>query len=484
MVREETDLLIIGAGLSGIGQACHMTMTCKDKSFIVLEARDQIGGTWDLFRYPGIRSDSDMFTFGYRFRPWDSAKDIAPGPDILEYLNETIDEFAVRDRIRLGNRITKLDWSSEKKRWCATVEPGQGEPYQIEARFVSSCTGYYNYEHGYLPKWAGYEEFAGTIAHPQHWPEDLDYEGKRVVVIGSGATAVTIVPTMAQKAAHVTMVQRSPTYILSRPGEDGFAKWVNRLLPWRAAWKLSRIKNILLSIYIWNTAKRKPDGMREYLRKMAVESLPEGFDVDKHFHPEYKPWDQRLCLIPDGNFYDAISSGRASVVTDHIDHFTSNGLVTKDGTTIDADIVVPATGLQVQFLGGIQASVDGKPIKPNEHMVYRGMMLSNVPNFVVVFGYSNASWTLKADLTADFVCRMINRADRKSSDIVMPVLSGPADGSRPLISLTSGYLERARSQLPKTSDERPWKNYENYIADMMFIRYGKIEDGVLRFSKV
>ena len=479
---EETDVLIIGAGLSGIGQACHMTKTSKDKSFVVVEARDSIGGTWDLFRYPGIRSDSDMFTFGYRFRPWKSAKDIAPGPDILEYLNDTIDEYGLRDRIRLGNRITKLDWSSDKKRWCATVEPKEGEPYMLEARFVSSCTGYYNYDHGYLPEWKGYDDYAGAIAHPQSWPEDLDYAGKRVAVIGSGATAVTIVPTMAETAEHVTMIQRSPTYILSRPGEDAFAKWVNRLLPWRAAWKLARVKNILLSIYIWNTSKKKPDGMRKFLRNMAVESLPDGFDVDTHFNPDYGPWDQRLCLIPDGDFYEAIKSGKASVVTDHIDHFTQDGIVTASGQTIDADIVVPATGLQVQFLGGIEASVDGKPIEPSEHMVYRGMMLSNVPNFVVIFGYSNASWTLKADLTADFVCRMVNRAMANGTDVVTPVLNGPADGDRPLVSLTSGYLERAKSMLPKTSDTRPWKNYENYIADMMSIRHGKMEDGVLTFS--
>lgn len=482
MTIEETDLLIIGAGLSGIGQACHATMTCKDKSFVVVEARDKIGGTWDLFRYPGVRSDSDMFTFGYKFRPWKSAKDIAPGADILAYLNDTIDEYGLSDHIRLGSRITKLNWSSEKKRWCATVEPQGADAYQIEARFVSSCTGYYNYDHGYLPQWPGYDEFSGVIAHPQSWPKDLDYEGKRVLVIGSGATAVTIVPTMAQKAAHVTMLQRSPTYILSRPGEDPFAQWVNRLLPWKAAWKLARIKNILLSIYVWNTSKKKPDGMRSYLRKMTVEALPEGFDVDTHFSPEYDPWDQRLCLIPDGDFYTAIGQGKASIVTDHIDRFTPYGVITRSGEKIDADIVVPATGLQVQFLGGIAASIDGEPIVPAKHMVYRGMMVSNVPNFAVIFGYSNASWTLKADLTADFVCRLINRAGTKGSDVVTPMLDGPADGDRPLISLKSGYLQRSKSLLPKTSDTRPWKNYENYVSDMMSIRYGKIEDGVLKFS--
>lgn len=482
MTEEAVDLLIIGAGLSGIGQACHMTRTCADKSFVVVEAREAIGGTWDLFRYPGIRSDSDMFTFGYRFYPWKSARDVAPGPDILAYLNETIDTFGVRDRIRLNSRITSLDWSSVRKRWCATVQTADAAPYQIEAKFVSSCTGYYRYDSGYLPDWPGYDSFAGKIAHPQSWPEDLDYAGKRVAVIGSGATAVTIVPSMAQKAAHVTMIQRSPTFILSRPGKDAFAEWANRLLPWRAAWKLARVKNILLSMYIWRNAKTKPQDMRAFLRKMAVDALPEGFDVDTHFNPSFDPWDQRLCLIPDGDFYQAISSGRASVVTDHIDHFTADGIVMQGGETIEADIVVPATGLQIQFLGGIAASVDGVPIEPTKHMVYRGMMLSNVPNFVVVFGYSNASWTLKADLSADFMCRMINRAAQRGQDVVTPVLDGPADGDRPLVSLQSGYLERAQGMLPKTSDQRPWMNYENYIADMMSIRHGKMEDGVLTFS--
>lgn len=301
-------------------------------------------------------------------------------------------------------------------------------------------------------------------------------------MIGSGATAVTIVPTMAKTAAHVTMIQRSPTYILSRPAEDAFAKWVNRLLPWRAAWKLARVKNILLSMYLWRVSKRKPDGMRAYLRKMTAQSLPEGYDVDTHFNPAYDPWDQRLCLIPDGDFYQAISSGRASVVTDHIDHFTETGIVTRDGTTIEADIVVPATGLRIQFLGGAKVTLDGALVEPSEHMVYRGMMLSNVPNFVVVFGYSNASWTLKADLTADFLCRMINRAAATGREVVTPVLDGPADGDRPIISLQSGYLQRAQGMLPKTSDKRPWMNYENYVADMLSIRHGKMEDGVLQFA--
>ncbi|MEO1611942.1 MAG: NAD(P)/FAD-dependent oxidoreductase [Pseudomonadota bacterium] len=482
MRREELDVLIIGAGISGIGQACHMTRTCPNRSFAVLEARERIGGTWDLFRYPGVRSDSDMFTFGYRFRPWKSAKDIAPGPDILRYLNETIDEFGVRDRIRLQSRITDLNWSSADKRWFATVEPADGARYKIAARFVSSCTGYYDYAQGYLPEWEGFEDYAGVVAHPQHWPEDLDYAGKRVLVIGSGATAVTIVPTMAETAAHVTMLQRSPTYIFSRPAEDAVAKWLARVLPWRAAWKLSRVKNVLLGIYIWTLSKWRPAMVRKFLRKMAQDELPEGYDVDAHFSPAYDPWDQRLCLIPDGDFYRAVREGGASVVTDHIEHFTPKGVVTRGGTAIEADVVVPATGLQIQFLGGIEATIDGAPVNPAEHMVYRGMMLSNVPNFAVTFGYSNSSWTLKADLTADFVCRLVNRMHERGHDVVVPALDPDARGDEPLVSLTSGYLQRAAALLPKGTGERPWKNYENYIADMLSIRHGKIEDGVLSFS--
>ncbi|MEL7462679.1 MAG: NAD(P)/FAD-dependent oxidoreductase [Pseudomonadota bacterium] len=482
MRREELDVLIIGAGISGIGQACHMTRTCPNRSFAVLEARERIGGTWDLFRYPGIRSDSDMFTFGFRFRPWKSAKDIAPGPDILAYLNETVDEFGVRDRIRLQSRITALNWSSADKRWFATVAPDEGEPYEIAARFVSSCTGYYDYEQGYLPEWEGYGDYAGTIAHPQHWPEDLDYAGKRVLVIGSGATAVTIVPSMAETAAHVTMLQRSPTYIFSRPAEDAVAKWLNKLLPWRAAWKLSRIKNVLLGIYIWTLSKWRPAMVRKFLRKMAEDELPEGFDVDAHFNPAYDPWDQRLCLIPDGDFYRSIREGKASVVTDHIERFTATGVATKGGETIEADIVVPATGLQIQFLGGIVATMDGAPINPAEHMVYRGMMLSNIPNFAVTFGYSNSSWTLKADLTADFVCRLVNRMHEGGYEVVRPALAPGTKGDTPLVSLSSGYLKRAEALLPKGTDKRPWKNYENYIADMLSIRHGKMEDGVLTFG--
>ena len=482
MTRETLDVLIIGAGLSGIGQGCHMRKTCPDKSFAIIEGRENLGGTWDLFRYPGIRSDSDMFTFGYRFRPWNAAKDIAPGPDILTYLNETVDEYRLREKIRFRSRVTALNWSSADKHWFATVTPEDGAPYEIAAKFVSSCTGYYDYDKGYLPEWDGYDSYKGVIAHPQHWPEDLDYAGKRVAVIGSGATAVTIVPTMAETAAHVTMIQRSPTYIFNVPASDPIAKWLRRLAPNRAAYKLARIKNILLGVYLFSLSKRKPGKVRQYLRKMAIDDLGEDFDVDTHFNPAYDPWDQRLCLIPDGDFYKSLKEGSSSIITDHIDHFTETGVVMKSGAAVEADIIVPATGLQIQFGGGMALSLDSQPVNLADHYVYRGMMLSGIPNLVVTFGYTNASWTLKSDLTADFVCRLVNRMAEKGVGTVTAETGGEAIEPGPLVGLNSGYLLRATHLLPKSGAKRPWKNYENYISDMLSIRYGRIEDGVLNFS--
>lgn len=483
MRQESLDVLIIGAGISGIGQACHLTQKCPDKSFAILEGRARLGGTWDLFRYPGIRSDSDMYTFGYRFKPWKSARDIAPGPEILAYLNETVDEYGLRDKIRYRSRITALDWSSATSRWVATVSPEQGEAYQITSRFVVSCTGYYNYDQGYLPEFAGYDEFQGQIAHPQHWPEDLEYRDKRVIVIGSGATAVTLVPTLAETAAHVTMIQRSPSYIFSRPAVDKFAEITRRILPGSWAYKLSRVKNVLLSIYLYSISQRKPEGVRTYLRKMAKNELGEDFDVDTHFNPSYGPWDQRLCLIPDGDFYKALRSGAASIVTDHIDRFTPGGIKTRSGQEIEADIIVPATGLQVQFGGGMSVSLDGVAVNPAEHMIYRGMMVSNVPNYAVTFGYTNASWTLKADLTADYVCRLLKQMDKRGAEVVTPHLADMPTETKPLVGLQSGYLQRAEHLLPKSGLTSPWKNHENYISDMLSIRYGKFDDGVLMFGK-
>jgi cation diffusion facilitator CzcD-associated flavoprotein CzcO len=481
MAREYIDVLVIGAGISGIGQGCHLARTCKDRSFAIIESRANLGGTWDLFKYPGVRSDSDMFTFGYRFKPWGSPKDIAPGEEILNYLNETVEEYSLREKIRFQSRVTSLDWSSTDKHWIATVAPNDGDPYEIAAKFVSSCTGYYDYENGYLPDFKGYDDFNGQIIHPQHWPEDLDYAGKRVVVIGSGATAITLVPAMADSAEHITLLQRSPTYIFSRPGADAVANTLQRFLPAAWAHKLSRMKSILLGSYIYWISKRKPDRVRSYLRKMAKAELSPDIDVDKHFNPAYDPWDQRLCLSPDGDFYASLRSGAASIVTDHIDRFTETGVLTKSGEHLDADIIVTATGLQIQFCGGMEISMDGEPVKAADKLVYRGMMLSGVPNLAVVFGYTNASWTLKAELTADFICRLVNRMFKKGADVVMAETDVPHDHGA-LLGLNSGYLLRAADLLPKSGTKKPWKNYENYIQDMLSIRYGKIEDGVLKIS--
>jgi monooxygenase len=482
MERETLDVLIVGAGISGIGQGCHLVQKRPGTSFVLIEAREAIGGTWDLFRYPGIRSDSDMFTFGYRFRPWNSPRDIAPGPDILSYLSETVEEYGLRDRLRLNSRVTALNWSSADNRWIARISPTGGAAYEIAARFVVSCTGYYNYESGYLPEFEGYDEYEGVIAHPQHWPKDLDHSGKRVLVVGSGATAVTLVPTMAETAAHVTMLQRSPSYVFSRPAVDKFADGLRRVLPWRWAYKLSRVKNVLLGIYLYNVSQRKPDRIRQYLRKLALDELGPDFDVDTHFNPSYGPWDQRLCLIPDGDLFRSLKEGRASIVTDHVERFTPTGIRTRSGRQIDADIIVPATGLQVQFGGGMNVTIDGTPLVPADHLVYRGMMMSNVPNFAVTFGYTNASWTLKADLTADYVCRLLDQMEKRDVKTVTPVLEKMPDDTQPLVGLQSGYLLRAQHMLPKSGTESPWKNHENYISDMLSIRYGSFNDGVLAFG--
>ncbi|MEM1161101.1 MAG: NAD(P)/FAD-dependent oxidoreductase [Pseudomonadota bacterium] len=481
MRREDLDVLVIGAGLSGIGQACQLIRKAAWASFAILERRERLGGTWDLFRYPGIRSDSDMFTFGYRFRPWSDPKDIADGPSILKYLQETADEYGVHDKIRYRSNVVSMDWSSAEKRWIATVETEE-ETYLISARFVSSCTGYYNYDEGYLPEFDGYEDYKGVVAHPQKWPEDLDYTGKTVLIIGSGATAVTLVPAMAGDARHVTMLQRSPTYIFSRPAEDAVATFLRRFLPNSWAYKICRVKNVLLGIYIYWMCKRSPDKIRKYLRKMAVDELGPGFDVDTHFKPAYDPWDQRLCLIPDGDLYRVLKAGNASVVTDHIDRFTETGVALKSRNIIDADIIVPATGLQIQFLGGMQVTMDGTPLDPADHTVYRGMMLSGVPNLVVTFGYTNASWTLKSDLTADYVARLVNRMRDKGAEQVVPELPNGGVEEGQLLGLNSGYLLRAQHMLPKAGAEKPWKNHENYVSDMLSIRYGSMDDGVLAFS--
>ncbi|MCL6420734.1 flavin-containing monooxygenase [Aestuariirhabdus haliotis] len=490
MSSEELDVLVIGAGVSGIGAGCHLTMKNPGHSFAILERRPAMGGTWDLFRYPGVRSDSDMYTFGYNFRPWTERKDIADAKDILKYLSETAAEYGVDKKIRYQQSVTGANWSSSKKRWLISVSrEDTGETYQISCRFLITCTGYYDYEQGYLPEFEGYDGFKGTIAHPQHWPEDLDYADKKVLVIGSGATAITIVPSMAKTAEHVTMLQRSPTYIFSRPAIDGIAVWLNRLLPDKLAYKLLRAKNALLSLFIFTLSQRKPEKVRKFLRDMAAESVGPDVDVDVHFNPSYKPWDQRMCLIPDGDLFAALRAGSASIVTDQIDRFTPHGVFLKSGESIAADIIVPATGLKVQFLSGIELRMDDQVVPHNELLNYRGMMFNNLPNFATVFGYTNASWTLKADLTCDYVCRLLNHMEKHQYQVAMPSVDHSVKHSQfddmtrePIVNLSSGYIQRALNDIPKQGSRAPWRNHDNFIKDMFSIRYGKIEDGVMTFD--
>ncbi|GMG85754.1 flavin-containing monooxygenase [Biformimicrobium ophioploci] len=480
---EQIDTLIIGAGISGIGAACHLTRECPGREFAILEGRDAIGGTWDLFRYPGIRSDSDMFTFGYRFRPWTEGKDIADAPSILNYLRETMQEYDIEQKIRFGHRVQRLEWRSDLSQWLIDVLKSDGTRARIACNFLMTCTGYYDYAEGYRPEFPGEQDFNGQIVHPQHWPENLDYRGKRVVVIGSGATAVTLVPAMASDASHVTMLQRSPTYVFTRPAEDAIARWLRRLLPAKLAYKLTRGKNVLLSWYLYAISRRKPEKMREFLRNMAREELGDKIDVDKHFNPDYAPWDQRMCLIPDADLFRVLREGSASIETDHIERFTESGILLKSGKSLEADIIVTATGLKLQFLGGAELLKDGEPVHAKDLVVYKGMMLSNLPNLVAVFGYTNASWTLKADLTCRYTCRLLNYMEEQGLRVVVPELDTEKFDTEPVIGLQSGYVHRAEGLLPKQGRAVPWRNRDNYIRDLLAIRFGKVEDEVLKFSR-
>jgi monooxygenase len=477
------DVLIIGAGLSGIGAARHLQMHCPGRRWTILEARDAMGGTWDLFRYPGIRSDSDMYTLGFRFRPWKERKAIADGPSILRYIRATADEAGITPQIRFGHKVQSAQWSTEEACWTvhAVCGPGATE-VTLKARFLYACAGYYSYAGGHQPEMAGQADFKGRVVHPQFWPADLDHAGQRVVVIGSGATAVTLVPEMARTAAHVTMLQRSPTYVVSRPSVDGIAQWLNRLLPAGLAYRLTRWKNVLIGMFYFRLARRHPDKARERIVAMAAEQLAPGYDVGTHFTPRYQPWDQRVCLVPDGDLFKRIREGKASVVTDTIERFTPGGICLASGQELPADIVVMATGLKLNILGDVQITVDGRPVVPGDTLAYKGMMLSGVPNLVLTFGYTNASWTLKADLTAGYVCRLLNHMQRHGWAMAWPERD-PAVPEQPFLGFTSGYVVRARELLPKQGDRKPWQVHQNYIADLLVIRYGRLDDGILQFRK-
>ncbi len=482
MSGEHIDVLIVGAGLSGVGAAHHLQENHPGRSYVILEARESIGGTWDLFRYPGVRSDSDMFTLGYRFRPWTEAKAIADGPSILSYVRDTASEAGIDSHIRFGRRVISADWSSERTLWTVRAErTDTGETVELTADFVILCTGYYRYEDGYTPSFPGVERFAGQIVHPQHWSDDIDYDGKRVAVIGSGATAVTLVPALAERAAHVTMLQRSPSYVISLPGEDPIANALRRLLPAKLAYAIVRWKNVAVQTLIFQLSRHVPVMMKAMLRKQAESNLPAGYDIDTHFTPTYNPWDQRMCLIPDADLFEAIGGGGASVLTDQIDTFTETGIRLRSGREIEADLIVTATGLDLLALGGTQLSVDGVAVDISKTVSYKGLMLCGVPNLAFTFGYTNASWTLKADLTSEYVCRLLSYMDEHGYRECSPLGPGPEARTEPFLDLSSGYVQRAMDRFPRQGARGPWRNYQNYARDILSIRYGSLEDDAMRF---
>ena len=477
------DVLIIGAGLSGIGAACHLVRKRPGTTFAILEARNAIGGTWDLFRYPGIRSDSDMSTFGYAFRPWNDSTAIADGPSILRYLAETAKAYGVDRHIRFGLKVVRASWRSEDARWALDVDGPDGEKLEFSCNFLFLCTGYYEYAEGYTPGWPGMERFAGRIVHPQKWPEDLRYDGKRVVVIGSGATAVTIVPAMAAEAAQVVMLQRSPTYVVARPAEEAIAKRLKRWLPARAAHAAVRWKNILLQMYLYRLSRRKPAAMRAQLLKLAQAEIGPEFDAAEYFNPRYDPWDQRMCIVPDGDLFAAMRAGKASIVNGEIETFTETGLRLTSGQEIEADLIVTATGLKVRLMGGVAIEVDGAPVDIASTTAYKGVMFSDIPNLASIFGYTNASWTLKSDLIAEYVCRLLSHMDRRGYAICTPRRGDAAIADEPTLPLTSGYIERAKHLLFKQGTKKPWRVNQNYALDVMAFRFGAIEDGALEFKR-
>ncbi len=481
MATEHFDVVIIGAGLSGIGAAYHLQRDCPGKTYAILEGRDAIGGTWDLFRYPGIRSDSDMYTLGYAFKPWENAKAIADGSSIREYVRETARENGIEKHIRFHHQVKRASWSSAEARWTVEVESA-GRAVRFTCNFLYSCSGYYDYAGGYTPQFEGTESFAGKIVHPQKWPEDLDYTGKRVVVIGSGATAVTLVPEMAKKAASVVMLQRSPTYIVSRPGEDALANWMRGKLPSKLAYAITRWRNVLMQLFFFKLARRRPEKMKQFLLKMVRAELGPDYDIATHFTPRYNPWDQRLCLVPDSDLFQSIKSGKASVVTDTIARFTPKGLMLASGKELEADIIVTATGLKLQVFGGMQVVVDGAAQNIAQHMSYKGMMYDNIPNLASAFGYTNASWTLKCDLTCEYVCRLLNYMDAHDYAQATPRRHDPSIEEAPWLDFSSGYIQRARDVLPKQGNKTPWKLHQNYALDMMSLRFSSLDDGTMEFS--
>jgi monooxygenase len=484
MTPEHFDIIIVGGGLSGVDAAYHVQTYCRGKSYVILENRDAIGGTWDLFRYPGIRSDSDMYTFGYSFRPWQSNSAIAHGESIRTYICETAEAYDIDRKIRFRHQVKSLSWSSADARWTVEAERGpERQPVRFTCNFLFGCTGYYDYKAGYTPEFPGVEKFRGRLVHPQQWPQDLDYAGKPVVVIGSGATAVTIIPVMAETAAHVTMLQRSPSYIVARPSEDELVKWLRQRLPIRLAFAIARWRNVLRGLYFFNLCRRKPELAKKWIAEQVRQLLGADYDVQTHFTPRYNPWEQRMCLAPDADFFNAIRSGKAEIATEEIDTFTEDGIRLRSGRELRADVVVTATGLKLQMLGGIAVYVDGKPVNFAETMNFRGVMFSDIPNLASVFGYTNASWTLKADLVSAYVSRLIDYMDRRGYVQCTPRRRDPSVEPEPFLDFSSGYVRRAMDHFPRQGSKKPWKLYQNYLFDMVSLRYGSVDDSALEFVR-
>ncbi|MBJ8341934.1 NAD(P)/FAD-dependent oxidoreductase [Antrihabitans sp. YC3-6] len=481
-MTEHFDHIIVGAGLSGIGAAVHLGKGFPERSYVVLESRHTLGGTWDLFRYPGVRSDSDMYTLGYRFKPWTGRKAIADGADIRAYIEEAATENGVLDHIRYNSKVVRAEWSSVDERWTVNIEhTDTGETSQLTCSFLMSTSGYYRYDEGFTPDFAGLSDFKGQIVHPQHWPEDLDFAGKRAVVIGSGATAVTLIPNLAKEAAHVTMLQRSPTYIISQPTTDPIAEQLIKRLPSRYASKAVRGRYLAISIGFYEFCRRRPNEARLLLRKLLERQLPDDVDFDTHFKPKYDPWDQRLCLVPSGDLFKALRKHTVDIVTDHIDTFTETGIRLQSGKEIDADIVVTATGLNLHVFGGVQLAVDGKDIDLPSTMAYKGMMLSGIPNFVFVIGYTNASWTLKADLVCEYTVRLLKHMKKNGKTVMVP-RRDPNVGEEPFLDFAANYVLRTVDKFPKQGSEAPWKLKMNFFVDRVNLRSGSIHDDVLEFS--
>jgi monooxygenase len=482
VLREHFDVLVVGAGLSGVAAGFTLQRDCSKKTYVILEARTAVGGTWDLFRYPGIRSDSDMYTLGYSFRPWKEDKALADGSSILQYIEDTARESGVDKHIRFQHCVKRASWSSGEALWTVQVERGaERQLVEFTCRFLFTCSGYYSYAEGYSPVFPGAERYAGTLIHPQKWPRSLEYGGKRVVVIGSGATAVTLIPAMAKSAGHVTMLQRSPSYVVSAPNRDGMVNFLRQHLPARLAYRLVRWRNVLFGAAFYQLCRRYPLAIKNFILRGVRGALGPEYDVATHFTPRYNPWDQRLCLVPDGDLFDSIKAGKASVCTGEIETFTEHGIRLKDGRELEADIIVTATGLNVVVLGSMQLTVDGKSIDVAKTVSYKGCMYSGIPNLASTFGYTNASWTLKCELTCDYVGRLLNYMDRTGRGICVPQID-PSVQPETFLNLTSGYVQRAVDRLPMQGSRKPWKLYQNYFLDLLMFRFGAIEDGVLRFE--